>query len=54
VIEALKNLSFRTLFDAIADTAIAIENTGHAVLMNPAAQWLFGYNENELGPVNTT
>jgi len=48
VIEALKNLSFRTLFDAIADAAIVIESTGHVVLMNPAAQQLFGYTENEL------
>jgi PAS domain S-box-containing protein len=48
VIEALKNLSFRTLFDAIADAAIVIENTGHVVLTNPAAHQLFGYNENEL------
>lgn len=48
MIEALKNLSFRTLFDAIADAAIVIENTGHVVLMNPAAQRLFGYSENEL------
>ena len=48
MIEALKNLSFRTLFDAIADAAIVIESTGHVVLMNPAAQQLFGYTENEL------
>ncbi|MBS0299644.1 MAG: PAS domain S-box protein [Proteobacteria bacterium] len=47
VVEALKNLSFRTLFDAMADAAIVIENTGHVVLMNPTAQQLFGYSENE-------
>ncbi len=47
MIEALRNLSFGALFDAVADAAIVIENTGHVVLMNLAAQQLFGYSENE-------
>lgn len=47
VIEAIKNLSFATLFDALADAMVLIENSGHIALMNPAAQRLFGYNEDE-------
>lgn len=44
----LKNLSFRALFDAAADAMLLVDNSGHIVLANPAAQLLFGYTEDEL------
>lgn len=46
--EAIKNLSFKALFDAVADAMVLIESTGRIVLMNPAALQLFGFSENEL------
>ena len=48
MIEAIKNLSFKALFDAVADAMVLIESTGRIVLMNPAALQLFGFSENEL------
>ncbi|MDE2387671.1 MAG: PAS domain S-box protein [Betaproteobacteria bacterium] len=48
MIEAIKNLSFATLFDAAADAMVLIESSGHVILMNPAAQQLFGYSKDEL------
>lgn len=48
MIEAIKNLSFKALFDVVADAMVLIESTGHIVLMNPAALQLFGFSENEL------
>ncbi len=44
----LKDLHFRTLFDAAADAMLLVDNFGHIVLANPAAQLLFGYTEDEL------
>ena len=46
--DALKNLSFRTLFDAAADAMLLVDNAGHIVLANPAMHLLFGYTEDEL------
>ncbi|MDV6347793.1 PAS domain S-box protein [Nitrosomonas sp. Is35] len=46
--EAIKNLSFKVLFDAMADAMVLIESDGRIVLMNPAALQLFGFSENEL------
>ncbi|GJL73657.1 MAG: hypothetical protein NMNS01_28560 [Nitrosomonas sp.] len=46
--DALKSLSFRTLFDAAADAMLLVDDTGHIVLANPTAQLLFGYSEDEL------
>ncbi len=48
MIEVLKNLGFRTLFDAAADAMLLTEDSGHIVLVNPVAQKLFGYTEDEL------
>lgn len=48
MIEAIKNLNFKVLFDAVADAMVLVESTGHIVLINPAAQQLFGFSENEL------
>lgn len=45
--DALKSLSFRTLFDA-ADAMLLVDDAGHIVLANSAVQLLFGYTENEL------
>ncbi|AEJ02283.1 PAS/PAC sensor signal transduction histidine kinase [Nitrosomonas sp. Is79A3] len=36
------------MFDAAADAMLLTEDSGHIVLVNPAAQKLFGYSANEL------
>ena len=46
--DALKNLSFRTLFDAAVEAKLLVDDTGRIALANPAAQLLFGYSEDEL------
>ncbi len=45
---SLKNLSFRTLFDAAVEAKLLADATGRIVLANSAAQLLFGYSENEM------
>ncbi|PXX12593.1 PAS domain S-box-containing protein [Nitrosomonas ureae] len=42
------NLSFVTMFEAAADAMLLAEESGHIVLVNPAAQQLFGYSADEL------
>ncbi len=41
-------LSFRALFDTAIDAMLLVDNFGHIVLANPAAQLLFGYTEDDL------
>lgn len=48
MIKVLKNLSFRTLFDAATDAQLLTDDSGRIVLVNPAAQKLFGCSENGL------
>lgn len=45
---ATKELSFRTVFDAAADAMLISDQSGHIVLVNPAAQQLLGYREEEV------
>ncbi len=49
--DALKNLSFRALFDAAVEAKLLVDDTGRIVLVNPAAQLLFGYSEEELNEI---
>lgn len=44
----LQNLSFQTLFDAVADAMLLISNTGHVVQANTASQQLLGYTAQEI------
>ncbi len=46
--DELTNLSFRTLFDATVEAKLLVDAAGRIVLANPAAQLLFGYNEDEI------
>jgi len=39
------------MFDAIADAMLLTEDSGHIVLVNPAAQQLFGYSADELSGI---
>ena len=45
---SLNDLSFRALFNAAVDAMLLVDESGHVVLGNPAAQQLFGYAEDEL------
>ena len=44
----LESLSFHALFDAAADASLLIDDAGHVILANPAAQQLLGYAEDEI------
>jgi len=46
--DVLKDLSFRALFDIAVDAMLLVDDTGHVLLANPAAQQLFGYTQDEL------
>jgi len=46
--DSLNDLSFRALFDAVVDAMLLVDDTGHVLLANPAAQQLFGYTQDEL------
>ncbi len=48
MIGVLKDLSVRTLFDAAVDAMMLIDDSGHIVLVNPVAQKLFSYTEDQL------
>lgn len=41
----LKELSFKSLFDAAADAMLVVDSTGHVVEANPSALHLFEYTE---------
>jgi PAS domain S-box-containing protein len=45
---APKGLSFQTLFDAAADTMLLVDDAGHVVQANTAAQQLLGYTQDEI------
>lgn len=44
----LQNLSFQTLFDAVADAMLLISNTGQVIQANTASQELLGYTAQEI------
>ena len=46
--DVLENLNFRALFDATVNAMLLTDDAGRIVFINPAAQQLFGYSENEL------
>ena len=48
LIEPIHGLSFQTLFDSMAEAMILVEEGGHIVLANPAAQELFSYSEEDI------
>jgi two-component system sensor kinase FixL len=44
----ISGLSFQTLFDAVADAMILVNESGYIVLANPAANKLFGYSSEDI------
>ncbi|HSD83575.1 MAG TPA: PAS domain S-box protein [Anaerolineae bacterium] len=44
----LEHLSFRALFDELADAMLMVDQAGHIIMANPAAHALLGYAEDEL------
>ncbi|WP_256207718.1 PAS domain S-box protein [Nitrosomonas sp. Nm166] len=48
MIDALKKLNFRTLFDVAAEAMLLTEDSGQIIVTNPAAQQLLGYSADEL------
>jgi two-component system, LuxR family, sensor kinase FixL len=46
--DSLNDLSFRALFDAVVDAMLLVDDAGHVVLANPAAQQILGYTQDEL------
>ena len=48
LIEPIHGLSFQSLFDSMAEAMILVEEGGHIVLANPAAQELFSYSEEDI------
>lgn len=44
----LQDLSFQTLFDAVSDAMLLVDDSGHVVQTNAAAQLLLGYAEEEI------
>jgi len=48
LINAIKELSFQTVFDAAADAMLLADGSGRIVWINDAAQRLLGYQKSEL------
>ncbi|MGJ8620854.1 MAG: PAS domain-containing sensor histidine kinase [Methylophilaceae bacterium] len=48
----LKNLSFASLFDSIADATLLVDEQGEIMLSNEAAKQLLGYSSDELTGLN--
>lgn len=48
MIDSFTGLSFQTLLNAVSDAILLIDDSGHIVLTNAAAQQLFGYADHEL------
>lgn len=48
MVDTLIDSNFQTVFDAAANAMLLIENSGHIVLVNQAAQQLLGYSADEL------
>lgn len=48
MINQLKDLSFQTLFDVVADAMLLADNTGHIIQANSAALQLLEYTEEEI------
>lgn len=48
MIDSFTGLNFQTLLNAVSDAILLIDDSGHVVLINSAAQQLFGYADHEL------
>lgn len=45
---SLEHLSFHSLFDALADAMLLVDEAGYVLRANPAAHTLLGYNKDEI------